>query len=299
MIHKSGFVNIIGRPNVGKSTLMNALVGERMSIITNKPQTTRHRIIGILSGEDHQVVFSDTPGVIQDPAYKMQEVMNRFVHSTFEDADIMLFVTEADEHYEDDDPIIERLQKVEAPLFLVLNKIDLLEDTMILQLLQQWNERLNFTESIPVSALQGKNTERLLELIIRYLPEGPVYYPKDQLTDRPERFFISEIIREKILQLYKQEIPYSCEVTVVAFKETQTNKGAPLVRINAEIFVARKTQKAILIGKGGSAIKRLGMEARKSIEAFLEKKVFLELHVKIKDNWRDDERLLKQFGYQN
>jgi GTP-binding protein Era len=229
----------------------------------------------------------------------MQEVMNRFVHSTFEDADIMLFVTEADEHYEDDDPIIERLQKVEAPLFLVLNKIDLLEDTMILQLLQQWNERLNFTESIPVSALQGKNTERLLELIIRYLPEGPVYYPKDQLTDRPERFFISEIIREKILQLYKQEIPYSCEVTVVAFKETQTNKGAPLVRINAEIFVARKTQKAILIGKGGSAIKRLGMEARKSIEAFLEKKVFLELHVKIKDNWRDDERLLKQFGYQN
>jgi GTP-binding protein Era len=299
MIHKSGFVNIIGRPNVGKSTLMNALVGERMSIITNKPQTTRHRIIGILSGEDHQVVFSDTPGVIQDPAYKMQEVMNRFVHSTFEDADIMLFVTEADEHYEDDDPIIERLQKVEAPLFLVLNKIDLLEDTMILQLLQQWNERLNFTESIPVSALQGKNTERLLELIIRYLPEGPVYYPKDQLTDRPERFFISEIIREKILQLYKQEIPYSCEVTVVAFKETQTNKGAPLVRINAEIFVARKTQKAIIIGKGGSAIKRLGMEARKSIEAFLEKKVFLELHVKIKDNWRDDERLLKQFGYQN
>lgn len=299
MMHKSGFVNIIGRPNVGKSTLMNALVGERMSIITNKPQTTRHRIIGILSGENHQVIFSDTPGVIQDPAYKMQEMMNRFVHATFEDGDIMLFVTDAEEDYEDDDPIIQRLQKVEAPLFLVLNKIDLLEDTIILQLLQKWNERLNFTESIPISALKRKNTDRLLELIIRYLPEGPVYYPKDQLTDRPERFFVSEIIREKILELYKQEVPYSCEVVVVSFKESQTNKGEPLARISAEIFVARKTQKAIIIGKGGSAIKRLGMEARKSIETFLEEKVFLELHVKIKDNWRDDERLLKQFGYQN
>ena len=299
MIHKSGFVNIIGRPNVGKSTLMNALVGERMSIITNKPQTTRHRIIGIVSGEDHQIVFSDTPGVIQNPSYKMQEVMNRFVHSTFEDGDIMLFVTEADAHYEDDDPIIQRLQKVEAPLFLVLNKIDLLEDAQILQLLQKWNERLKFAEIIPISALQKKNTDRLLKLIIQYLPEGPVYYPKDQLTDRNERFFVSEIIREKILELYKQEVPYSCEVAVSSFKESHTTKGDPIVRISAEIFVARKTQKAIIIGKGGSAIKRLGMEARKSIEAFLEQKVFLELHVKIKDNWRDDERQLKQFGYQN
>ena len=299
MIHKSGFVNIIGRPNVGKSTLMNALVGERMSIITNKPQTTRHRIIGIVSGEDHQIVFSDTPGVIQNPSYKMQEVMNRFVHSTFEDGDIMLFVTEADAHYEDDDPIILRLQKVEAPLFLVLNKVDLLEDAQILQLLQKWNERLKFAEIIPISALHKKNTDRLLELIIKYLPEGPVYYPKDQLTDRNERFFVSEIIREKILELYKQEVPYSCEVAVSSFKESQTSKGDPIVRISAEIFVARKTQKAIIIGKGGSAIKRLGMEARKSIETFLEQKVFLELHVKIKDNWRDDERQLKQFGYQN
>lgn len=295
-MHRSGFVNIIGRPNVGKSTLMNALVGERMSIITNKPQTTRHRIIGILSDDDYQIVFSDTPGIIEDPAYKMQEAMNSFVKTTFEDADVMLFVTEVKERYTEDDPIIQQLKNVKAPLFLLLNKIDLAEPEEIVELIQWWNAKIPFTETIPISALKKDNTEKLLQLILDIIPEGPVYYPKDQLTDKSERFFVSEIIREKILLLYKQEVPYSCEVMVESFKEG-TSKSGPLIRIQAIIFVARKTQKSILIGKNGSAIKRLGTDARKSIETFLEKKVFLELHVKVKDNWRDDERMLKHFGY--
>lgn len=296
-MHKSGFVNIIGRPNVGKSTLMNALVGERMSIITNKPQTTRHRIIGIVSADDYQVVFSDTPGIIKDPSYKMHEAMNRFVNTTFEDADVMLFVTEAGENYADDDPIIFKLNKIKVPLFLVINKIDKTEPQVLKDLIELWNKRVNFTETIPISALHKTNTEQLFQLILKYTPEGPVYYPKDQLTDKPERFFVSEIIREKILLLYKQEVPYSCEVVVESFKETKTNKGEDLVRISALIYVARKTQKAIIIGKAGTAIKKLGTEARKSIETFLEKKVFLEIHVKFKDNWRDNEYLLKRFGY--
>ncbi len=300
-MHKSGFINIIGRPNVGKSTLMNALVGERMSIITNKPQTTRHRIIGILSGEDYQMVFSDTPGMISDPAYKMQEMMNRFVRTTFEDADIMLFVTAVDENYDDDDPVIERLRRVQVPLFLIINKIDIAEKPEhILELIQLWNKRVpNFKESIPIAALQKKNTEKLFELLQQNLPEGPVYYPKDQLTDRPERFFVSEIIREKILLQYEQEIPYSCEVVVESFKETKTKKGEDLIRISAMIFVARKTQKAIIIGKAGQAIKKLGTAARQGIETFMETKIFLELHVKVRDNWRDDERMLRGFGYQS
>ncbi len=297
-MHKSGFVNIIGRPNVGKSTLMNALVGERMSIITNKPQTTRHRIIGIISGDDFQVVFSDTPGFITDPAYKMQEAMNTFVFSTFEDADIMIFVTDTLEKYEDDDQVIERLRKIDIPLFLAINKIDLLKTPEeVLSLIAKWNERVPFTETIPISALEKNNTDTLFRLILDQLPEGPVYYPKDQLTDKSERFFVSEIIREKILLLYKQEVPYSCEVIVDSFKESTTKDGRPLVRIRAEIYVARKTQKSILIGKNGTAIKKLGMEARKGIENFLEQKVFLELFVKVKDNWRDDEKMLKHFGY--
>lgn len=298
MAHRSGFVNIIGRPNVGKSTLMNALVGERMSIITNKPQTTRHRIIGIINGEDYQVVFSDTPGMINDPAYKMQNAMNRFAYSTFQDADIMLFVLDANEKYADDDPILERLRRAEIPVFLVINKVDTIESLQVLQLIQAWNNRLKFAEIVPISALHKDNTDRLIEVIIQYLPEGPVYYPKDQFTDRPERFFVSEIIREKILLNYHQEIPYSAEVAVEQFKETTTKKGQPLVRILATIFVARNTQKSILIGKGGSSIKQLGEDARKAIETFLERKVFLELHVKVKENWRNDDYLLKQFGYE-
>jgi len=295
--HRSGFVNIIGRPNVGKSTLMNALVGERMSIITAKPQTTRHRIIGLLSGEDFQIVFSDTPGYIEVPAYKMQEVMNRFVHSTFEDADLMLFVTDVTETYAEDDPILEQLRKLEVPVFLVLNKIDLAEPAGVEALLRRWQQRLDFAEAIPISALHRSQTDLLLDKILERLPEGPAYYPKDQLTDRPERFFVSEIIREKILEQYHQEIPYSVEVIVESFKETETVQGEPLVRIRAEIYVARKTQKMILIGKGGSAIKKLGTEARKALEQWLERKVFLELHVKVREDWREREEQLKRFGY--
>jgi GTP-binding protein Era len=298
-MHRSGFVNIIGKPNVGKSTLMNALVGERMSIITSKPQTTRHRIIGLLSGEDFQIVFSDTPGIIDQPNYGMQKAMNRFAHSTFEDADIMLFVVDVNhDDYEDDDPIIDRLQKVDVPLFLLINKIDMVDPARVKAVQDTWNKRVLFTEVLPISALQKTGTEALLKLIRDSLPEGPAYYPKDQLTDRPERFFVSEIIREKILEQYHQEIPYSTEVIVESFKETQTNSGEDLVRIDATIYVSRKTQKPILIGKGGTAIRKLGTAARKSLEKWLEQKVFLELHVKVRDNWRDDDRMLKWLGYQ-
>lgn len=295
--HKSGFVNIVGRPNVGKSTLMNALVGEKMSIITNKPQTTRHRIIGILSSDDVQVVFSDTPGIISDPSYKMQVAMNNMVNTTFHDSDLTLFVTDANENYADDDPIIERLKKIDTPLFLVINKIDSVKPDRILQLIKLWNSRLKFTEIVPISALKKMNTDKVSDLIMENLPEGPPYYPKDQLTDRPERFFVSEIIREKILELYHQEIPYSTEVIVNAFKEGETTRGEAITRIDATVYVMRKSQKPILIGKGGSAIKRLGTESRKSLEKWLETRVHLELHVKVSDDWRDNERMLKHFGY--
>ena len=296
-MHKSGFVNIIGKPNVGKSTLMNALVGERMSIITNKPQTTRHRIIGIVSGDDYQVVFSDTPGFIDDPHYKMQEHMNAFVQTTFKDGDILLFMTEMDEEYPDDHPLFLSLKKAKVPVFLVINKTDTAKPEEVLQKIKYWSDRFEFKEVIPISALHKSNTDKLFELVLKYIPEGPVYYPKDQFTDKPERFFVSEIIREKLLEQYHQEIPYSCEVMVESFKETKTNKGENLIRIEATIFANRKTQKSIIIGKGGSAIKRLGMESRKSIEKFLDSKVFLELFVKVKEGWRNDDRLLKGFGY--
>lgn len=278
---------------------MNALVGERMSIITNKPQTTRHRIVGIISGDDFQVVFSDTPGIIKDPKYKMQEAMNKFVRSTFEDADLMLFVTEVNERYADDDPIFEQLKNLKVPIFLVLNKIDLAQPDEVILKIKWWNDRVKFAETYPISALQKTNTESLLRGIQSHLPEGPAYYPKDQLTDRPERFFVGEIIREKILENYHQEIPYSTEVNVEHFKDGQTKDGLPLVRIYAYIYVARDTQKMIILGKKGSAIKRLGTSSRIAIEKWLDKKVYLELHVKVKDNWRDDERMLKHFGYEN
>lgn len=297
--HRSGFVNILGRPNVGKSTLLNALVGERMSIITNKPQTTRHRIIALLSGPDFQIVFSDTPGVIQDPAYKMQEVMNQFVHSSFEDADLVLLVVDAEDKPDEDHPLWNKLGLLDAPVFLILNKTDLLTKEKEEALLQKWRKSMLFKESMALSALEKQGTDELLEKILENLPPGPVYYPKDQLTDRPERFFISEIVREKILEQYHQEIPYSVQVEVESFKETETKHGEPLVKISAIIYTARPTQKSILIGKGGSGIKKLGMEARKSMESFLDKKVFLELFVKVKDNWRDDDQWLKQFGYVN
>ena len=295
MIHKSGFVNIIGRPNVGKSTLMNTLVGERMSIITHKPQTTRHRIIGIVSDEQYQIVFSDTPGLIYEPNYKMQEVMNKFVHGTFEDGDLMILVTDVQEKYEADNPLFEKLRKSPIPKFLLINKVDLVKPIEVATKIQWWSKQLNFNEIFPISALKGHNTDKLIEYIVRYLPEGPVYYPKDQLTDKSERFFVSEIIREKILMLYKQEIPYACEVKVNSFK-TDTRKN--LIRIQATVFVNRKSQQAILIGKDGAAIKRLSTNARRGIEKFVEKKVFLDLSIKVSDNWRDDEKSLKRFGYE-
>lgn len=297
MKHRSGFVNIIGRPNVGKSTLMNALVGERMSIITHKPQTTRHRIIGIFSGDDFQIVFSDTPGLIGQPAYKMQKAMNRAVQSTFEDADIMLFVTEPAEEYTEEDPLVQKLRESEAPVFVIINKIDKITEGQLRDLDQKWAGLIPRAERFGVSALQKLHTEALLQKILNTLPEGPEYYPKDQLTDRSERFFVSEIIREKILELYQQEIPYSVEAIVTSFKEGETKEGNPIARIEATLFVARKSQKPIIIGKNGQAIKTLGTEARKAIEQFLEMKVHLELSVKVRENWRDDEQMLKQFGY--
>ncbi|MCB0706489.1 MAG: GTPase Era [Saprospiraceae bacterium] len=296
-MHRSGFVNIIGKPNVGKSTLMNALVGERMSIITNKPQTTRHRIIGLLSGTDFQIVFSDTPGIIDNPSYGMQRAMNRFVHDTFEDGDIMLFVVDVHEKYGDDDPIFRQLKKIKAPLFLLINKIDSTDAAKIKEVRDEMEARLEFAEVHEISALHKTGTDELLKAILNRLPEGPEYYPKDQLTDRPERFFVSEIIREKILELYHQEIPYSSEVIIESFEETQTTRGENLTRIGAIIFVSRKTQKPIIIGKDGRSIKKLGTEARKSLEEWLECKVFLEIHVKVKEDWRDDERQLKWLGY--
>ena len=296
-MHKSGFVNIIGRPNVGKSTLMNALVGERMSIITAKPQTTRHRIIGILNGDDFQVVFSDTPGFVRKPTYKMHDAMNSFVKETFEDADIMLFVTEPSEAFDAEDSIIQRLQNVPYPKFLVLNKSDKFERSVMDAYEAQITQLVDFQKVIRISALRKENTEGLLSIVKETLPEGPEYYPKDQLTDRPERFFCAEIIREKILLNYREEIPYACEVVIEEFKETETNRGEKLARIKSTIFVGRDNQKLILIGKNGAAMKKLGMDARKDMETFLESKVFLEMTVKVRENWRDDEKMLKHFGY--
>ncbi len=293
-MHQSGFVSIIGRPNVGKSTLMNAIVGERMSIITSKPQTTRHRILGIVSDENYQIVFSDTPGIIQDPSYKMHASMNRFVNTTFEDSDIMIFITDIYDKYEDDDPVITRLNQVGVPVILVINKIDIADKERLQETKDLWESRVVFNATFLISALEKINTEELIQHIIKSLPEGPVYYPKDQLTDRPERFFVSEIIREKILLNYRQEIPYSCEVVVESFKE---DPDRPLIRIAAFIYVSRNTQKSIIIGKNGAAIKKLGIEARKDLEVFLEKQIYLELRVKVRDNWRDDDRMLKYFGY--
>lgn len=294
---KSGFVNIIGRPNAGKSTLMNALVGERMSIITHKPQTTRHRIIGILNSPEFQIVFSDTPGYVKKPNYKMHEAMNRFVEGTVEDADLMLFVFDMTEELEDDNPVIPVLKQTEAPILLILNKKDLVAEQRIQDVTGWWKKRLNIAETIAVSALETSVSTALLDKILYYLPEGAPFYPEDQLTDRPERFFVSEIIREKILLQFGDEIPYSTEVAIESYQESQTNAGEPLTRIQAVIFVMRESQKAIILGKGGAAIKKLGTAARTEIERFIQTKVFLQITVKVRDNWRDDEKALQRFGY--
>lgn len=291
-MHKSGFVNIVGNPNVGKSTLMNALVGERISIITSKAQTTRHRILGIVNGEDFQIVYSDTPGVLK-PNYKLQESMLNFSNSALTDADVILYVTDVIENGEKNADFIEKVKKQKAPVLLIINKIDLTDQPKLVELVEKWKGILPEAEIIPISAQNNFNLEYVLKRIKSMLPDSPPFFEKDALTDKPARFFVTEIIREKILTNYDKEIPYSVEAVVESFKED--NK---MIRINAVIYVERDSQKGIIIGQGGKMLKKVGIEARKDIEAFFEKKVFLELFVKVEKDWRNKDRVLKDFGYQ-
>ena len=283
-MHKSGFVNIIGNPNVGKSTLMNALVGERLSIITSKAQTTRHRIMGIVSGEDFQIVYSDTPGILK-PSYKLQESMMKFVTGAVTDADVILYVTDTVERSDRSAEIIERISRSGIPTIVVINKID--------ALVERWQAEIPGARIVPVSAKENFNVEGLFRTILELLPEGPAFYPKDTLTDKTLRFFASEIIREKILKFYDKEIPYCCEIEIESYKEEPA-----IDRIAATIYVARDSQKGILIGHKGEKLKRVGQTAREDMEQFLGKKVFLQLFVKVSDDWRNDERQLRRFGYE-
>ena len=291
MAHKAGFVSIVGKPNAGKSTLMNNLVGEKMAIITPKAQTTRHRIIGIVNHEDYQIVFSDTPGVIK-PAYKLQESMMDAVEGSVEDADIILFVTDINEKHDEQD-VLEKIKKSSAKLMIVINKIDESNQEGVEEKISYWKEKLNPEAIVGISALHNYNIEQVMEFIIQNLPEHPAYYDKEELTTRPERFFVAEMIREKIFKFYKKEIPYSTEVLITAFKE-----GKDLIRISAEIVVERDSQKNILIGPGGAMLKKVGTYARQDMESFLQKKVFLELFVKVIPDWRNRSNYLKSFGYQ-
>ena len=293
MNHKSGFVNIIGNPNVGKSTLMNALVGERLSIITPKAQTTRHRIFGILNEPEYQIVFSDTPGVIQ-PAYKMQEQMMKFVSDAFEDADVFLYLVEPGDRALKDQGFFEKLLNTKFPVLLIINKIDTTNQELLENEVEYWNDALPNAEIIPISALKEANTAYLLERLIALIPQSPPYFDKDALTDKTERFFVSEIVREQILLNYKKEIPYSVEVDVEEFKEAED-----IIRMRAVIYVARDSQKGIIIGHRGSMLKRVGVGARKQLEKFFAKKVHLETFVKVKKNWRDSDAQLKRFGYKH
>lgn len=291
MSHKAGFINIIGNPNVGKSTLMNALVGEKLSIITSRVQTTRHRIMGILNGEDFQLVYSDTPGIIK-PRYKLHMSMMKSIETALADADIILYVTTVDEEtYEQS--FIDPINHSAVPVMVLINKIDLSTQLAVEKKAIQMHEYFPDADVIPVSALLGANLERVFQKILDRLPESPPYYPKDELTDRSQRFFVSEIIREKILMHYHQEVPYAAEVIVDHFKEKDR-----ITVISAIIYVERESQKGIMIGEKGKAIKRLGTEARKEIESFLETKVYLELKVKVKGSWRDDPLQLRRLGYE-
>ena len=291
MAHRSGFVNIIGCPNVGKSTLLNALVGERLSIITSKAQTTRHRIMGIVSGEDYQIVFSDTPGIIK-PLYRLQEKMMQFVITAFTDADLFLLITDVFEDIQLEESYLEKLQKTDTPILLLINKIDIATQQQLEEKLVAWREKLPQAEIIAISALEKFNIDKIMNRIIEKLPDGNAYYSKEEFTDKSERFFVSEIVREKILLNYKKEIPYSVEVVVNSFKEEEK-----IIKTQVDILVERDSQKGIIIGDKGAALKRVGVQARKDLETFFKKQIFLELFVKVDKDWRSNDSRLNKFGY--
>ena len=290
-MHRAGFVNIIGNPNVGKSTLMNAFIGEKLSIITSKAQTTRHRILGIVNGDDFQIILSDTPGIIK-PAYELQSSMMDFVKSAFDDADILIYMVEIGEKELKDKAFFEKIKSSKVPVLMLLNKIDTSNQAQLESQAALWQQNLANAEFFPVSALEGFNVKNVLDRIIDLLPESPAYFPKDQLTDKPERFFVNECIREKILIHYKKEIPYAVEVLTEEFFEEEE-----IIRLRSVIMVERETQKGIIIGHKGSALKRVGVEARKDLEKFFGKQVYLELYVKVNKNWRSNQNQLKRFGY--
>ena len=292
MTHKAGFVNIIGNPNVGKSTLMNAFVGERLSIITSKAQTTRHRILGIVNGKDFQIILSDTPGIIK-PAYNLQESMMNFVKSAFEDADILIFMVEIGEKDLKDTAFFNKIIHAKIPVLLLINKIDTSNQEAVEKSIVYWQQKVPNALVLPISALQNFNVKTVFDKIIELLPESPAFYPKDQLTDKPERFFVNEKIREKILLYYKKEIPYAVEIETEEFNEEKN-----IIRIRAIIMVERDSQKGIIIGHKGAALKRVGAEARKDLEQFFDKKIFLELYVKVNKNWRNNKKQLRRFGYE-
>ena len=290
-MHKAGFVNIIGNPNVGKSTLMNAFIGEKLSIITSKAQTTRHRILGIVNGEDFQVILSDTPGIIK-PAYELQESMMDFVKSAFDDADVLIYMVEIGEKELKDEAFFNKITNSKIPVLLLLNKIDKSNQEQMEEQSELWQNKVPNAEFFPISATEGFNVQNVFNRIIELLPESPAFYPKDQLTDKPERFFVNEAIREKILMHYKKEIPYAVEVDTEEFFEEEN-----IIRMRSVIMVERETQKGIIIGHKGSALKRVGVEARKDLEKFFGKQVHLELYVKVNKNWRSNQNQLKRFGY--
>lgn len=291
--HKAGFVNIIGAPNVGKSTLLNRMLGHGLSIITSKAQTTRHRIMGILSGEDFQAVISDTPGIV-DPAYRLHQSMLRVIDEALEDADLLLLVADASRRKRNFHPtVLQRVKEANAPVIVLLNKIDLSEQKQVEEQIEEWKKQLDEdTEVWPISALHGFHVEELKERIIGSLPENPPYFPKDDLTDKPVRFFVAEIVREKIMNLYQEEVPYSCEVSIESFEEKED-----LVKIRADIIVLRSSQRSIILGSKGKAIKKLGIHARRELEDFFGKKVHIELYVKVDPDWRNDPRKLRKYGY--
>jgi GTPase len=293
MNHKAGYVNILGKPNVGKSTLMNALVGERLSIITSKAQTTRHRILGIVNGDDFQMILSDLPGIIK-PSYKMQESMMDFVRTSLEDADVFIYMVQLGDKPEKQPEEYEKIKKMDVPVVLLLNKMDIAEHEEVEQQSMLWESDFPKAHVIPFSAKFNWNLEKLMKYLLENLPESPPYFDKEDYTDRPERFFVTEVIREKILMNYKQEIPYSCEVVCNYFME-----DGDIIKISAEIYVERESQKPILIGKNGEMLKKVGTQARLDLEKFFGKKIFLETHVRVSDNWRNNEAMLRKFGYRD